>query len=716
MPGKIVRAGILWLALSCLGTSAGAAAANPDGCFTASVATPVMQGKRAVEPNDLIQLRDIGPNWTTDPSTQLLAVSPDGTAVAFQLRQASVTGNDYCFGMYVLPLGASGKPILVNQGGEYIKVVLSVLGFAAHTSPGVARVVSPKWSPDGKWIAFLRRDHGITQVWRAKADGTFSEALTNFAFDVEDFVWSSDGARIVLSGRPGLLATESSIADEGRGGFLYDERFKPVSTVNQPFPREPIETNQFSIGIIDRQVRAADDEEKALLSQSDASPSVGAIVKPSPRPGGSKAWIGRENSSDLSEPVLLNVILPNGEQKTCSDPSCQNVLDFLWSADGSSIFFLTRDGWGGSQLSLFEWALGVAPPRKIKTTDDVLMGCQAAAQTLVCAEEGSEVPRRLVRVDPLSGEVTLLFDPNPEFATLNLGGVHRLKWTNDVGIQGFGDLVTPPGYDGHTLLPLVVVQYESRGFLRGGTGDDFPIQVFAAHGYAVLSVQNPVGIGHFEGGKTQTEVGRLDRLNWANRRSVLSSLETGVRLVVAMGTADPKKVGLTGLSDGASTVQFALVNSKMFAAASMGSCCEEPSVVNFLDGEVGEAWLGKMGYPSILSDGKAFWSDMSLRANASKIKTPVLMQLPDREYLGALESYMALKEARAPVEMFVFPDEYHVKWQPQHRLASYERTLDWFDFWLKGERACDSAKAVQHIRWNSLEGDTNQTSRASPGK
>src|SRR3546814_16462984 len=70
-------------------------------------------------------------------------------------------------------------------------------------------------------------------------------------------------------------------------------------------------------------------------------------------------------------------------------------------------------------------------------------------------------------------------------------------WSSDVcssdlfGTETFGDLVYPVNYDRRKKYPLIVVQYISRGFLRGGVGDEFPIQVFANRGYAVLSIQRP---------------------------------------------------------------------------------------------------------------------------------------------------------------------------------------------------------------------------------
>src|SRR3546814_7951867 len=88
--------------------------------------------------------------------------------------------------------------------------------------------------------------------------------------------------------------------------------------------------------------------------------------------------------------------------------------------------------------------------------------------------------------------------------------------------------------------------------------------------------------------------------------------------------------------------------------------------------------LRQMGYPPVTRAVPAFWKPMSLAMNAGKIRAPLLMQLADREYLLGLEAWTALKDHGKPVEMYVFPDEYHYKWQPAHRRAVYQRSLDWF--------------------------------------
>jgi hypothetical protein len=69
----------------------------------------------------------------------------------------------------------------------------------------------------------------------------------------------------------------------------------------------------------------------------------------------------------------------------------------------------------------------------------------------------------------------------------------------------------------------------------------------------------------------------------------------------------------------------------------------------------------------------------------------------------ALETYAALDHAQTPVEMYVFPDEHHVKSHPVHRLAIYERNLAWFDFWLRDIVSPDPASADAMQRWRLLK-------------
>jgi dipeptidyl aminopeptidase/acylaminoacyl peptidase len=335
-------------------------------------------------------------------------------------------------------------------------------------------------------------------------------------------------------------------------------------------------------------------------------------------------------------------------------------------------------------------------------TNDELIGCQLAQQ-LVCTRENATTPRRVVAIDPLTGTQRVIFDPNPEFAGIRLGRVERLHYRNSLGLPSWADLVVPPGYVAGKKLPLIVTQYSSRGFLRGATGDEYPIFLFAARGYAVLSLQRPPHISSLYPQLTTWDaLNAIGMEDWGERRSLLSSVLVGIDRAVARGVADPARVGITGLSDGATTVQFALASGHAFAAVALGSCCADPHAVMSL-GTAWADWNHKvMGYPLASEPDPAFWRPQSIALNAANIGTPVLMQLPDREYLQGLEAFTALREQHRPVEMYVFPDEYHTRVQPVHRLASYQRSTEWFDFWLRGIEDADPAKRAQYARWHTL--------------
>ena len=308
-----------------------------------------------------------------------------------------------------------------------------------------------------------------------------------------------------------------------------------------------------------------------------------------------------------------------------------------------------------------------------------------------------------------------MFDPNPQVAGWKAPEVRRLHWTTEKGAEVFGDLITPPGRSA-VKAPLIIVQYRTRGFLRGGTGDEVPILAFPAAGLAVLSIDAPESVGVTMGAKTWDEVNRVDHTDWADRKSIGSAIDRGIDLAIATGQIDGAHLGITGLSDGASTVQYALIHSRRFAAATMGTCCDEPYVINVLNSGTGADWFHSMGYPTIGHPDANFWKPMSFVANAQTVDTPILMQLPDREYLGAIESIAALRDQQKPIEVFVFPDEYHVKWQPAHRLTVYTRNLDWFKYWLLNERDDDLAKQTQYARWDRLRSLRTPKPAGAPGK
>jgi dipeptidyl aminopeptidase/acylaminoacyl peptidase len=114
------------------------------------------------------------------------------------------------------------------------------------------------------------------------------------------------------------------------------------------------------------------------------------------------------------------------------------------------------------------------------------------------------------------------------------------------------------------------------------------------------------------------------------------------------------------------------------------------------------------GYPGVLDRNDAFWKDVSLSDNARRITTPILVNASEEEFLGAVLTYTALREAGVPVDMFEFPNEFHARWQPAHRLATYKRSLDWFDYWLRGRRSNDPVRQPELKEWDRLRRESGR--------
>lgn len=646
---------------------------------------------------DLIELRDVGdPDSANFNGPSPFALSPDGKSVAYVISRADIASNSYCRALVISDLSGSAPPRVLDRGGEHIMIMDVQRGF--YLPSGAPRTIVPAWSPDGRTIAYLRRDNGVTQAWVAMADGSGARAVSHSSVDVEAVAWSIDGTRLFYGTRKGAAADQAQIDREGQAGWLYDRRVSPEISA-RPMTSATNALDVVAVDLASGAILPAD--AAAVVAVERAAPPDMPVAPKALGAEGDTAFLDKQDTSPLA-PARLVVSAKDGARIRCGARSCTGGILKLWW-HGGSVLFLRREGWDKELTALYRWKPGSAQPLVVLRTSDVLHGCILARTELVCTREDSRTPRKVVAIDVETGRSRTIFDPNPGFNSIRLGSVERLKWRNKFGLEAWGDLVLPPGYHKGTRLPMVVVQYHSLGFLRGGTGDEYPIFLLAQRGFAVLSTERPtLYAAAFPKLKTWYQVNAKNQHDWGERRSLLSSVLTGVHMAVKRGYADRARVGITGLSDGATTVTFALINSKAFAASALSTCCTDPNTTATYGGIAWAEWLRGMGYPPAKDADPAFWRNMSLERNASRINTPILMQLADDEFRLSLEAFGALHEFNKPVEMYVYPGEFHVKWQPVHRRAVYARNLDWFSFWLQGKEDPAPAKAAQYARWRAM--------------
>ncbi len=660
---------------------------------------------RAVTAADLIGLVNFGrPDAEPVGGPSPLALSPDGRWVATILQRADLATNGYCQALVVIDLRGRTMPRVLDRGGDYLMTTVAMRAMSIPN--GFPRLNAPRWSPDGQAIAYLRRDNGRTQLWRVRLAGGPAQPVTHAPVDVDAWAWAGDGHSLVYASAPDRIAAEASIDREGVAGWHYDARTAPAygirPQVHAPLPQVTVlvdpETGATSpASVADQRPVAHDGDEPLDLRRTNAR--------------GDMVWAEREGASPLA-PWRLHARRAGGASAPCGADACVGrILGLWWDGDGRHMTFLKREGWNERFAALYRWSPGRDTPRRLLRTDDELGGCRLAQRALLCVREGATRPPRLVSIDLGNGRDHLVFDPNPSFARLSLGSVRRLVWRTDAGREVYGDLVLPPDYHGRARLPTLIVQYSSRGFLRGGTGNEYPIYLLAARGFAVLSIQKPAMVAaSFPMLTSFDEISVVNTRDWAERRNIASAIERGVELLVARGIADPARLGITGLSDGASAVRFALSRSRLFAAAAISSCCVEESS-DTLMGPAWEAYSRTIGYPPAYPVDRAFWRPYSLALNADHIDTPLLMQLADSELLTGLPAYTALHAYRQPVDLYVFPGEFHIKWQPQHRRAVFERVLDWFSFWLQGREDPAPAKAAQFAHWRALRAAGDRAGR-----
>jgi len=240
-------------------------------------------------------------------------------------------------------------------------------------------------------------------------------------------------------------------------------------------------------------------------------------------------------------------------------------------------------------------------------------------------------------------------------------------------------------------VPLFVTYYVCDGFLRGGTGDEFPLLPLAEKGIAALCIN-----------RVNTGPGGND--NVADYRYALAGITTIVDRLDRRGLIDCSRIGMGGLSFGGETTLWVATHSDLLAAASTSSTLLEPAYWWFYGVKGKDIHDGaRDGWGLGAPDKTARrWKMISPALNTDRIHMPLLMQMPEQEFRLNMELYSRLSEEGKPVELYAFPNEPHIKVQPRHKLAVYRRNLDWFRYWLQDYVDPDPTKAAQYQRWETF--------------
>jgi hypothetical protein len=232
---------------------------------------------------------------------------------------------------------------------------------------------------------------------------------------------------------------------------------------------------------------------------------------------------------------------------------------------------------------------------------------------------------------------------------------------------------------------------------------EFPIQVFAEEGYFVLSVNEARRSLHAAPYMKGAAKLSTSELWFANSVNPMASVEAAVESLIAGGQADPHEIGIAGYSYGAETISFVISHSQVFEAASIGDDSWWDAG-GYWGGEAIDryAYDNLFGGPPFDPQAYANYVKYSPSARAGDISCPVLQEFSGHQAHEALELNELLLHAHIPTELVIYPHEAHILYGPRDRAMAMQRNLDWFNYWLLGQRESHPADAGEYKVWKEM--------------
>jgi len=658
-----------------------------------------------VSPRRLLEVADIAG----------LMVSPDGRSVAFRVERASVARNTYDTVWYVQGLG-DPWPRRVADGGVPLR-----------DSAGGSLPPKVAWSLDNCWIYYRALVDGKIDVWRAAADGSGAEPLTHDAADVRDFTLDEGGRVLrysVGATREEVRSAERAEYDHGIhidatvpigqglfrsgyvGGRMATQRFSKVWFDRAPLLADvPDRWTEIDLAMGTRRALAGSDV-PAVQSLAPGNAGVDGDPWKSVRDphGGRVAWLTRigDGRGQQQRPDVLLSALPSAHASRairCASELCigKAITEIQWRPRHDEVLFTVTDPDLGLAQSVLRWNVGTGEVRVVVRTGGLVDGgrdpasnCGASAEALVCVTAEADRPPRVERIDLESGKRDVLFDPNAALARdmAKVAPARLLRWRDKQGRWFTGQFYSARrSGDGPTSL--FVTYYSCSGFIRGGVGDEWPLAALEQAGISALCINRRPGY-------TMDAVARYGE--------GLAAVESVIDLLSKEGEIDRARVGMGGLSFGGEVTMWTVTESNLLAAASVANPVLSPSYY-LIGGMKGAAFLKGLrdmwglGSPSETPER---WKALSPAFQLDRIRAPILFQHSEQEYMYALDYEIPLiREHRA--DLYVFPNEPHQKFQPRHKLAVYNRNLDWFRFWLQGYEDPTLSKKTQYARWRQMK-------------
>ena len=356
--------------------------------------------------------------------------------------------------------------------------------------------------------------------------------------------------------------------------------------------------------------------------------------------------------------------------RVVTDGVDRNVYSPRFSRDGKTLFMVLEDA-GYTHLS--RAAIDGGALTRVTEGYDI-NGYDMAGDTIVVLESRASYPQEISRVTS-SGLARVTRVNDRWLDEVMIAPVTRFRSKSSDGAEIDGFLTMPPDQPNGQKLPTLL-RIHGGPVSQYGESFSFEWQLFAANGYAVVAA-NPRGSSG-RGGAFSREI----FADWGNKDYL--DVMGAVDHAIAMGVADPDRLGVGGWSYGGILTNYVITKTTRFKGAISGAS-EVNYLANYGHDHYLLEWEAELGLPWETTDR---WIKLSPFFQVANVKTPTLVMCGQEDWnvplINSEQLYQALRRLGVPTELVIYPGEGHGISRPSFQVDRYERYLAWYDKYVRG--------------------------------
>ena len=664
------------------------------------------QTKRPITFDDLMAVKRLGD----------AQISPDGSRVAYVVTDVDKSLNRGKRSVWVVPTsGGSPQQLISSDKNDF----------------------SPRWSADGKSLAFLSTREGAPQIFVVGADGVNPRKVTSVPEGVSEFIWSPNGkmfafvtdvypecqtldcvakrseaeaqskVKAVTADR--LLFRHWDSFKRGKRSHLFVVSSEASGSGSEPKDLTPgdFDVPPFSLGDPTAFDFAPDSSEIVFARNTDKVEAVstnndlfivpvgggeakrvtgsnpGSDTTPRYSPDG-RYIAYRSQSRNGYEADRFRLVLHDrkaGTSKELSTNFDRWVGELIWAPDSQNIFVVAEDR-GREMIGVTSINGGIKPI--ISNTASSGVTVSADGKTLAFTRSSLTMPAEIFAANADGGNTRQLTRTNAALLSqLDLAPAEDFEYTGALKARIHGFIVKPPQFDKSKKYPMILLIHGGpQGAWLDSWSYRWNAQMFASRGYVVTLI-NPHGSTGYGQAFTEQISG-----DWGG--AVYEDLMKGVDHMIKLGYVDPNRLGAAGGSYGGYMVNWILGHSDRFKA--LVSHAGVYNLTSMYATE--ELWFTDWEFKGTPWDNPELYAKWSPHLHARNFKTPTLVVHGELDYrvpIGeGLQLYSTLQRKGVPSKLLYYPDEGHWILKPQNSELWYKTVLGWFDQWLKPSGATAS--------------------------